>query len=143
MTALSRTINAKKKLSRSKSSTRLYSPWIKTIQNGSRLIATCFSATTIRSRLKSRRQSKATRMVTSPFHYRCWCWSSQDNKLLPEKYKADMNQILIKYHATPLFNAAVQGHVEVVRYLLESHNADIHLGTAAVPMDRQPCTTQA
>jgi hypothetical protein len=39
-----------------------------------------------------------------------------------------VNHVLIKYHATPLFNVAVQGHVEVVRYLLESHNADIHLG---------------
>ena len=80
MTALSRTINAKKKLSRSKFSTRLYQPWIKTIQNGSRLIGTYFSATSIRSRLKSRRQSKATRMVTSPSHYSCWRWSSQDDK---------------------------------------------------------------
>jgi plasmid replication initiation protein len=51
-------------------------------------------------------------------------------KLLPEKYKADVNHILIKYQATPLFNAAVQGHVEVVRYLLESHNTDIHLGNS-------------
>jgi ankyrin repeat protein len=48
--------------------------------------------------------------------------------LLPEKYKTDVNHVLSKYHATPLFNAAVQGHVEVVRYLIESHNADIHLG---------------
>ncbi|KAE9366204.1 ankyrin [Stipitochalara longipes BDJ] len=52
----------------------------------------------------------------------------QMTKLLLERYKADVNHISIKYHATPLFNAAAQGHVEVVRYLLESDNVDIHLG---------------
>jgi hypothetical protein len=50
-------------------------------------------------------------------------------KLLPEKYKADVNHILIRYHSTPLFNAAVKGMSKsYVRYLLEPHNADIHLG---------------
>jgi ankyrin repeat protein len=43
----------------------------------------------------------------------------------------DVNHISIKYHATPLFNAAIQGNVEVVRYLLELHNADIHLGNGS------------
>jgi hypothetical protein len=49
-------------------------------------------------------------------------------KLLLERYNEDLNHILIQYQATSLFNAAAQGHVEIVRYLLKSHNLDIHLG---------------
>ena len=48
--------------------------------------------------------------------------------LIIEKYKANPNHISIKYHTTPLFIAAAQGHVELLRYLLENHDPDIHVG---------------
>ncbi len=50
-------------------------------------------------------------------------------EVLLEKDKADVNRILFRYHATPLFNAAAQGYVEVVRYCLKSYSADIRFGS--------------
>lgn len=47
--------------------------------------------------------------------------------LIIEKYKANPNHISIKYHNSPLFLAAALGHVELLRYLLENHDPDIHV----------------
>jgi hypothetical protein len=48
--------------------------------------------------------------------------------LIIEKYKANPNHISTKYHYTPLFLTAALGHVELLRYLLENHDPDIHVG---------------
>jgi hypothetical protein len=48
--------------------------------------------------------------------------------LIIEKYKANPNHISMKYHITPLFSAASQGYIEFVRYLLDKHNVDTHVG---------------
>lgn len=48
--------------------------------------------------------------------------------LIIEKYKANPNHISIKYHYTPVFLTAALGHVELLRYLLENHDPDIHVG---------------
>lgn len=49
-------------------------------------------------------------------------------KLILEKYNGNVNHISRKFHGTPLFSAAAQGKLDVVRYLLEQGKADIHIG---------------
>lgn len=50
-------------------------------------------------------------------------------RLLIEKYGADPDRLLIPLGMQPLYLATANDKSEVVRYLLENHGSDIHLGS--------------